>query len=87
MLRVLLIVTVVTMFTYVPTIYTQVPPTLSYQGMLNGSDNNPVEDGIYEMHFNLYGEADPSTPLMVGIPERHGGTRYLQCPTGNGESA
>jgi hypothetical protein len=63
MLRVLLIVTVVTMFTYVPTIYTQVPPTLSYQGMLNGSDNNPVEDGIYEMHFNLYGEADPSTPL------------------------
>jgi hypothetical protein len=63
MLRVLLIVTVVTMFTYVPTIYTQVPPTLSYQGMLTGSDDIPVEDGIYEMHFNLYGEADPSTPL------------------------
>jgi hypothetical protein len=44
-------------------VYSQVPPTLSYQGMLTGSDDNPVEDGIYEMHFNLYGEADPSTPL------------------------
>jgi hypothetical protein len=43
--------------------FAQVPPTLSYQGMLTGSDDNPVEDGIYEMHFNLYGEADPSTPL------------------------
>jgi hypothetical protein len=33
--------------------FAQVPPTLSYQGMLTGSDDNPVEDGIYEMHFNF----------------------------------
>jgi hypothetical protein len=43
--------------------YSQIPPTLSYQGMLTGSDDEAVEDGIYEIHFNLYGETEPSTSL------------------------
>jgi hypothetical protein len=41
----------------------QVPPHLSYQGMLTGSDDKVVDDGIYEMHFNLYTETDPSISL------------------------
>ncbi len=44
-------------------VYSQVPPTLSYQGMLTGSGGEVVEDGIYEIHFNLYGETEPSTSL------------------------
>jgi hypothetical protein len=44
-------------------LYSQVPPTLSYQGMLTGSGDEAVEDGIYEMHFSLYTETEPSTSL------------------------
>jgi hypothetical protein len=44
-------------------LYSQVPPNLSYQGMLTGSGDEAVEDGIYEMHFSLYTETEPSTSL------------------------
>jgi hypothetical protein len=44
-------------------VFSQVPPTLSYQGMLTGIGNEVVEDGIYEMLFNLYRETDPSASL------------------------
>jgi hypothetical protein len=52
-------------------LYSQAPPTLSYQGMLTGSGDEAVEDGIYEMHFSLYTETEPSTSLWS---ETHGVT-------------
>jgi hypothetical protein len=47
----------------VAALYSQVPQTLSYQGMLTGNGGETVEDGMYTMHFNLYSESDPSSPL------------------------
>jgi hypothetical protein len=44
-------------------IFSQVPNLISYQGMLTGIDSEVIENGIYEMHFTLYGESDPTTPL------------------------
>ena len=44
-------------------ILSQVPDRMSYQGLLTGSEGTPVEDGMYEMHFKLYNETDPSTEL------------------------
>ena len=41
----------------------QVPGQMSYQGMLTGSEGEPVEDGMYEMHFKLYNGTNPSTEL------------------------
>jgi hypothetical protein len=41
----------------------QVPDRMSYQGMLTGSEGEPVEDGMYEMHFKLYNGTNPSTEL------------------------
>ncbi len=44
-------------------LYTQIPDYMSYQGMLTGSEGEPVADGMYDMHFKFFGESDPSTPL------------------------
>ncbi len=41
----------------------QVPDRMSYQGMLTGSEGEPVEDGMYEMHFRLYNGINPSTEI------------------------
>lgn len=41
----------------------QVPGQMSYQGMLTGSEGEPVEDGMYEMHFKLYNGIDPTAEL------------------------
>jgi hypothetical protein len=52
-------------------LFSQLPSTLSYQGMLTRSGDEAVEDGIYEMHFSLYTETEPSTSLWS---ETHGVT-------------
>jgi hypothetical protein len=44
-------------------LFSQVPNLISYQGMLTGIDSEVIENGTYEMHFKLYGESDPTTPL------------------------
>jgi hypothetical protein len=44
-------------------LFAQVPDRLSYQGMLTGNGGETLEDGMYTMHFNLYSESDPSSPL------------------------
>jgi hypothetical protein len=46
-------------------LYSQLPPTLSYQGMLTGNGGDVVDDGLYELHFKLYNGADPSTALWA----------------------
>jgi hypothetical protein len=46
-------------------LYSQVPPNLSYQGMLSGSGGDVVDDGIYVIHFKLYNATDPSTALWA----------------------
>jgi hypothetical protein len=51
-------------FSIIP-IYSQIPPTLSYQGMLTGTGGDVVDDGLYEMHFKLYNGTDPSTALWA----------------------
>jgi hypothetical protein len=56
-------VTMILLILAVSVAYSQISPTLSYQGMLTGSDDEAVEDGIYEMLFNLYRETDPSASL------------------------
>jgi hypothetical protein len=48
-------------------LFAQVPDRLSYQGMLSGSEGETVDDGMYTMHFNLYGESDPPTSLWSEI--------------------
>jgi hypothetical protein len=45
--------------------HSQVPPTLSYQGMLTGTGGNVVDDGLYEFNFKLYNGADPSVALWT----------------------
>ncbi len=51
--------------TAINVVYSQLPSTLSYQGMLSGTEDKVVDDGIYEMHFNLYNAVDLSTPLWA----------------------
>jgi hypothetical protein len=50
-------------------LFAQVPDRLSYQGMLTGVAGEAVEDGVYPMHFKLYGDSDPSLPLWFETQE------------------
>jgi trimeric autotransporter adhesin len=64
MMNVVRFITVIVSLTIIlTTLYSQIPTTLSYQGMLSGSEGETVDDGMYTMHFNLYGESDPSASL------------------------
>jgi hypothetical protein len=54
----------VILFSLIP-IYSQIPPTLSYQGMLTGAGGDVVDDGLFELHFKLYNGTDPSTALWA----------------------
>jgi hypothetical protein len=42
---------------------TQTPAKMSYQGMLTGIGGEAIEDGMYNIHFKLYGQPDPSSPI------------------------
>lgn len=55
--------TVILLISVTSMVFSQIPHTLSYQGMLAVSGDEVVEDGIYQMHFNLYGGTEPSTSL------------------------
>ena len=44
-------------------LFSQVPGSMSYQGMLTGSEGESLEDGMYEMHFKLYNGINPSTEI------------------------
>ncbi len=58
-------VTMILLILVVSISYSQIPHTLSYQGMLNGTEGDIVGDAMYEIHFKLYNAADPSTALWT----------------------
>jgi hypothetical protein len=58
-----LVCTVICLYLFINVSVSQIPQTLSYQGMLTGPEDGVVDDGMYEIHFNFYGETDPSTSL------------------------
>ncbi len=43
--------------------FAQVPETIGYQGILTGSDGNPIRDGDYEITFILYDAAEDGNAL------------------------
>jgi len=47
----------------VQTVSGQIPQTISYQGVLNDADGNPVADGNYVLTFELYDTATDGEAL------------------------
>jgi type 1 fimbria pilin len=43
--------------------YSQMPKTISYQGVLTDTSNNPVPDGNYNLTFKLYDVQTGGTAL------------------------
>jgi len=46
-------------------LWSQVPQTISYQGLLTNAGGNPIADGNYVISFRLYDQADSGTPLWT----------------------
>ena len=43
--------------------FAQIPPKISYQGVLSDIDGNPVADGVYKIIFYLFNDPVSDTPL------------------------
>ena len=46
-------------------LWSQIPETISYQGVLKNAGGNPITDGDYAIAIRLYEQADSGTPLWI----------------------
>ena len=53
----------------VQTAWSQIPQTISYQGVLSNNDGTPVQDGNYTLTFKLY-HTDRRGCHLDGNPDR-----------------
>lgn len=78
MRRVILFLALLTLIAGTPAL-AQVPPTMSYQGMLTDGSGNPVPDGLYDLTFRIYNVASGGVALYT---EAHTGANQVQLVKG-----
>lgn len=75
---------------------TDVPRTISYQGLLTSADGTPFADGTYDVTVTLYGDENGSrqvwretysTPVTGGIFNLHLGSGAIPLPTASAMNA